>query len=138
MKMPRTNRSLALSARPEQVACLEQRQTQDGGTAILMHVQRPAWQRFFGGPALVKRTFELDAFGREVYEACNGQQTVDGLIRAFSTSHQVSLAEAEIAMTQFLKTLMTKGLIAMAVDKKSVDQEAAAGPERAQRVEGVK
>lgn len=120
MKLPRTNRALALSARPEQVACLGQRQTQDGGLAITRFVQRPAWQRFLGGPAQVQRTFELDAFGREVYEACDGRQTVDGLIRAFSASHHVSHAEAEIAMTQFLKTLMTKGLIAMAVEREAV------------------
>jgi hypothetical protein len=68
----------------------------------------------------VERSFGLDVLGREVYEACDGRTKVKEIIHGFAKTHRVSLSEAEVSVTTFLKTLMTKGLVYMAVDKNAV------------------
>jgi len=58
----------------------------------------------------------LDALGREVYDTADGSRTVKTIARDFAASHKISVAEAELAVTTFLRTLMRKGLIAMLVE----------------------
>lgn len=110
-------RARSFAARPERVPCMGSHDCGDGGLSITVEVQRPGWQRMLGASVKARRTFELDYLGRNVYEACDGAATVADIARKFADEHQISLPEAEVATTQFLKTLMTKGLIAMAVDR---------------------
>ena len=79
--------------------------------------ERPGWQRVLGADSRCQRTFGLDAYGREVYESCDGKRSVKTIIARFAKSHHISLPEAEVAVTAFMKTLMTKGLVAIAVGK---------------------
>jgi len=79
----------------------------------------PGWLRIVGGPKEIERTFRLDPIGLEVYEACDGETAVNTIIRRFSRKHRVSEAEAEVAVTTFLKTLIMKGLVVIEVDRPS-------------------
>jgi hypothetical protein len=63
-----------------------------------------------------EKNFELDYFGSEIYDACNGQIDVQTVIKKFAAAHNLSWAEAEIAVTKFLRTLMSRGLIVMLMD----------------------
>ena len=76
---------------------------------------RPGWQRLMGADRVCERTFGLDAYGKEVYGLCNGKHSVQRCIALFAKNHHLSISEAELAVTQFFKTLMKKGLIVIAL-----------------------
>jgi hypothetical protein len=96
----------------------------NGGLLVTVSLPRPAWMRWFTVSDTVERSFGLDILGREMYEACDGRTSVKSLIRDFARRHTVTLPEAETSVTQFLKTMMTKGLVMMAVDKSALrDQD---------------
>ena len=59
----------------------------------------------------------LDKLGTEVYNACDGKTGVRALMKRFGADHKLSLAEAEMSVTQYLKTLVSKGLIVIAIDR---------------------
>ena len=92
----------------------------DGGLRVTVEYERPAWQRRLGAGARGRRTFELDPLGHEVYATCDGTRTVGHLIRDFAALHRVSLAEAEISITSYLRTLTTKGIVALVAPETSV------------------
>ena len=110
-------RSEVMAGRPEQLPYLRQEQTPEGSMRITVRLGRPKWQRWLGGEGEVTRTFSLDCLGREVYHACDGKTSVSRIISEFAERHKISLAEAEMSVTAFLKTLLMKGLIAMAVEQ---------------------
>lgn len=113
-ELPRTD---AMNARPFRLPFIRRVQTETGGMHVTVRLARPKWQQWLGGPKEFDRTFSLDPLGREVYEACDGSRKVRRVIQEFAAAHQVSIAEAEQSVTAFLRTLLSKGLIAMEVDR---------------------
>ncbi len=107
------SRPAALSARPRRLPVIRREELEDNGLKVTVELTRPRWQQFLGTPADFNRSFVLDSFGREVYEACNGNKDVAAIVRDFSKAHNVSIAEAELSVSTFLKTLMSRGLVAM-------------------------
>ena len=77
---------------------------------------RPAWQRMLGADQHCNRSYGLDAYGRDVYGDCNGKAGVRAIIKRFAKRHAVSKPEAEKAVTLFIKTMMSRGLIAMELE----------------------
>jgi len=106
-------REQALHGRPVRIEPATAESTGDGGIRVTVALPRPRWHRWFGGSGDMPHSFDLDAFGREVYDACDGQCDVAGLVRQFAERHSISAPEAEISVTAFLKLLMSRGLIAM-------------------------
>ena len=111
-------REQALAGRPMQLEAISSEETSDGGMRVTVNVRRPRWQRLLGGSGMMERTFELDPLGREVYDACDGRTDVHTMIQAFAAEHKLSVAEAEMSITRFLNTLMSRGLVGMEVDRK--------------------
>lgn len=111
-------RDAALKAKPHRLPPIT---TEEKGEKLYVTVSflRPRWQRILGADENCERTFGLDHYGRRVYESCDGKMTVQGIVKRFSKATQVSLPEAEMAVTKFLKTLLSKGLVAMEMDKRS-------------------
>ena len=109
-------RNLALKARPHQLPPVKSEEKGDK-LYITIRFKRPSWQRLLGADEMCKRTFGLDPYGRRVYESCNGKRTVQSIVRKFSEDTKVSVPEAEMAVTKFMRTLMSKGLIAMEMEK---------------------
>lgn len=109
-------RQAAMTSRPAQLPVVGREDGADGKTRITVRLQAPRWMRWLGGRGReIERTFALDRFGLEVYEACDGKTTVREMIRGFGRAHKISQAEAEMSVTTFLRTLMSKGLVAMGV-----------------------
>ena len=71
----------------------------------------------------MQRSYGLDRFGMQVYEACDGKTSVRRIVKRFAADNGLGPAEAELAVSRFLKTLMAKGLIAMEVSKDSVRKD---------------
>lgn len=114
------DRRTALTARPEAVRVARREMQVDGRLLITVERASPGWLRLLGGRERVEHTMRLDALGIEVYEACDGKRPVADIVRDFARRHRISEAEAEISVTAFLKTLVAKGLIVMALDRKSL------------------
>lgn len=55
----------------------------------------------------------LDALGTEVWTLCDGRRTVEDLIDAFAAKHGLSFHEARVAVTQYLKVLIQRGVLAV-------------------------
>ena len=110
-------RRMAMQARPLPLPAVR-REEKAGKLYVTVAFLRPRWQRFLGADPQAERTFGLDAYGRRVYESCNGRRTVEEIYADFSKQTGVSLPEAEMAVTRFLKTLMMKGLVAMEIDRR--------------------
>lgn len=64
-----------------------------------------------------KKTFELDPVGVYVWKQIDGKTTVEQLIRRIAKQYNLDLRQSEASTTAFLKTLMTKGLIGIPLDK---------------------
>jgi len=110
-------RSVALAGRPRRLPFLRRQETDDGRTRVTVRLRRAGWTRWLGGSEQIERIFVLDALGREVYDACDGKSSVKRIVRAFAERHDISIAEAEISVTTFLRTMMNKGLVAIVIDQ---------------------
>jgi hypothetical protein len=108
-------RQSAMQARPHRLPAVRAEE-KDGKLHVTVRFVRPRWQRLLGAAERAERTFGLDAYGRRVYASCDGQRTVEQVCTEFSEQTGVSLPEAEMAVTRFLRTLMMKGLVAMEMD----------------------
>ncbi len=109
-------RQAALDARPH-AAPPVRTERRDGKLYVTVKFRRPSWQRWLGADALCERTFGLDAHGQDVYQWCDGTRTVQDVVRRFAGKNRISLPEAELNVTRFLRTLLTKGLIVMEMEK---------------------
>lgn len=113
------DRESALKSKPRQMPVIRSEKVEESSLRVTVTVYRPNWQRILGAPQTFERSYVLDALGQEVYQACDGRTTVKAVIHRFANRHKVSVAEAQLAVTTYLKTLMSKGLVGMEVDRKS-------------------
>jgi hypothetical protein len=87
-----------------------------GGCVAAVPLKRPNWlvpPLSWVLPYSRERRVQLDKLGSEVLEACDGRSTVETLIEKFAANHKLSFREAQLAVTQFLRQLTQRGLIAI-------------------------
>ncbi|MEX0655239.1 MAG: PqqD family protein [Phycisphaeraceae bacterium] len=84
--------------------------------ALVVPIRKSAWM----GPPLSwifpfrdERTFALDTVGQEVWRACNGRRTTEQIIERFANKYNVRFHDARLAVTQFLRTLVERNLVAL-------------------------
>ena len=115
-------REAAMDAVPVQLTP-QRTEVKHGKLYITVEFYRPRWQRFLGAASTCQRTFGLDAYGQEVYAACDGKSKVKDIVRDLAARHHISPAEAEVAVTTFLRTLMLKGIIGMTVPEEAMGEK---------------
>lgn len=114
------SRDAAMEGRPVQIPPVKAETRDNGGALITVMLDNPRWVRLIGGKPKVQHSFGLDRFGLQVYEACDGKTSVRRIVKRFAADNQLAPAEAELAVSRFLKTLIAKGLVAMQLSKDSV------------------
>lgn len=62
----------------------------------------------------LQRTVVLDKLGSEIWHLCNGQRTVEDIIDQFAKTYALSFHESRASVTEYLKSLVQRGIIAMA------------------------
>jgi hypothetical protein len=117
-KKPKLTRAQAMACRPRKLPILGRETREKGGAQLRTELARPQWLRWLTGSDTYERRFGLDAFGVEVYDACDGRTPIKKICRVFSKRHKLNIGEAEEAVTRFVKMLMTKGLIVMVSDER--------------------
>jgi len=105
-----------MAARPYPMPGIRLQMEADGATTIKIRFGRSGWQKWLGAPAEYEKQFQLDSLGTEVFEACDGKTSVRQIVERFSASHSLNTAEAEMAVTKYMKTLMMKRILGMAAD----------------------
>jgi hypothetical protein len=113
-KKSQITRESAMEACPVKARPLKTEQ-KSGKLYVTVEFDRPKWQRALGGGRRCRRSFGLDDYGQQVYASCDGHTTVKKVAKRFATKNSLSVAEAELAVTAFMKTLMSKGLVGMQV-----------------------
>jgi hypothetical protein len=92
----------------------------DDGKALLLVLRRrpfrPAWVERLA-PVWRERRIELDGLGSWVWRTLDGQRCVGQVVELFSVEFAVNRREAEVAVTEFLASLMKRGLIAMQIPR---------------------
>ena len=112
--MKTVDRQTVFRIKPRRTPCESRDRREDGGLDITVLIRKPRWHRLLGDRRTHEsKRYELDTYGRQVYEACNGRRTVAQIIRAFADENHVSQAEAELAVTTFLRTLAGRGLVVL-------------------------
>ena len=71
------------------------------------------------------RQLGLDEVGSYVWELCDGERTIDGVVLGVTREYKLTRREAEASVTMFLQTLAKKNLIGLmsAGGKKSVNNK---------------
>ena len=109
------SREQALGGSPVRLPVVSRVSTEEGGLRVTVELLRPRWQTALGAADTFERTFELDPIGRYVYELCDGKTSADAIARKFAKDKRIALPEARMAVASFLKTLVAKGLVAIAM-----------------------
>ena len=113
--LPALDRKQALEACPQRLPVLRASEAAFGELQLTLQFRRPRWQVLLGAETLCERTFVLDVLGREVYDVCDGAAPVSDIISGFAARHRVSLAEGELSVTQYLRMLIARGVVAMRI-----------------------
>src|SRR5262245_59946137 len=108
-----------LAAKPARVGGAEEKPVSPGKWQLTIPVQPTRWASvILRVPKGMSKTFELDELGKFVWDTCDGKTSVRQVIRRLAQRYNLNQREAEDATVAFMKTLTSKGLLAMAVEKK--------------------
>ena len=90
-----------------------------GGALVLwVPIQRRWWMDGPLGwflPFRREKGIELDILGQQVWQACDGERSVEQIIEDFAAEHQLRFHEARLSVMQFLRALMQRNLVALVV-----------------------
>lgn len=62
-------------------------------------------------PFRSERRVTLDRLGMQVWTLCNGERTVENVIDAFKEQYNLTFHEARVAVTEYIKTLIQRGVL---------------------------
>jgi hypothetical protein len=94
---------------------LKRTENKDGKLYVTVEFSRPGWQRVLGANKLCEKTFGLDDYGQEIFQACDGKTNIMKIIKGFAKKHKITIPEAEASVSTFMQTLMERGVIGMQI-----------------------
>ena len=113
---PGVTKTQMLAARPTRLVEAEPVAADDGAWRLTIPLATPGWAGWIlRVPAGATKTFELDALGKFVWDACDGRSSVRQVIARLAKRYNLNEREAEVATVAFLQTLVKKGIIGMSV-----------------------
>ena len=93
-------------------------------TGLLLWV--PLKLRWWMGPPLGwvlpfrrEKGIALDSLGREVFEACDGNSTIERIVESFAAHHKLRFHEARQSVLMFLKMLGERKVVAFVAAKQA-------------------
>ncbi|MHC4717347.1 MAG: PqqD family protein [Planctomycetota bacterium] len=84
------------------------------GVLVSVPVRRPGWlipPISWVLPWSQHRRVELDAAGSEVLDMVDGRRTVEDIVETFAGNHKLTFRESQVAVTQFLRQLVQRGIV---------------------------
>ena len=77
-------------------------------------------------PMRSERELVLDRMGTRIWRLCDGERTVETIVERFAEQHGLSFHEARVAVTNYLKLLVQRGALAIAVRDEEDEEESEA------------
>ncbi len=118
-KGPSISRAEALNRIPVKNSQISEKRLEGGEIVIHYPITvRPLFAgliKRFGGPEVQTQTkkLQLDELGTAVWDLVDGKRSVRQLVKTFAGMHRLEPREAEVSVTQFMRELGRRGLIAM-------------------------
>jgi hypothetical protein len=103
-----------LRAVPHVNQAMEMQRRSNGSTLVSIPMSRPKYlvpPLSWILPFSPYRRVDLEPVGSGVLRMCDGRRTVEAIIEEFAVGHKLSFREAQLAVTQFLRQLMQRGLV---------------------------
>ena len=115
---PRPGRRNVLDAKPLRLFDAAPQGAGQGQWRLTVPLKPAGWIGFVARrPAGLTKTFELDEIGKAVWESCDGDTPIRGIIATLATRYNLNVREVEVATLAFLKTLVQKGLVGIAAEE---------------------
>jgi len=86
------------------------------GVLVAVPTRRPGWlvpPISWILPWSGVRRVQLDAPGASVLELCDGQRNVEQIVETFAQNNKLGFRESQLAVTEFLRELLRRGIIAI-------------------------
>ena len=126
---PQITREQAMNAKPIRHPELEATRAVNGEVSIKIPRRKTWWLNLLAkmGGFPEYRILTLDRVGSWVWDLCDGQHTVKELVARLAEEHQLSRKEAEVSMVTYLRQLVQRNLVALAIEKNVKDEAAETG-----------
>ncbi len=72
-------------------------------------------------PQKKERKIALDAVGREIWDACDGRNTVEQIAEVFAQRHRLRFHAARLSVSAFLRDLTERGAVVIVVPPHAKD-----------------
>jgi len=117
------DRRQSLAAIPLRNSGLSVSDTDDGNVRLRIPRKNAWWVKVLDFILTIPggRTVELDEIGSKLYRMCDGETTVDEIIRRMARDLKLNKRESELSVVKYLKMLAKRGIIALAVPAEKED-----------------
>lgn len=129
-RKPKLTRKQALLARPVRNPALQWEQLDNGEVRIILPRRDDRIGKVLSVLFYVpkSRPVSLDMVGASVWQLCDGEHTVEDIVEALRDEHRLHRREAEVSLTEFLKTLGKRHMVAFIVPTEFLKGEDAEKP----------
>jgi len=113
-------REQSLAAVPIKNQHIEETQAESGEITLFVPMRKVWWLRVLSKVLYVPkgRRIALDELGSTVWQLIDGRANVGAIIDRFARQYKLSRREAELSVVAYMRTLMKRGLVGMAVLEK--------------------
>jgi hypothetical protein len=144
-KKPKVPRAIVLAARPVRNPLIEwERESRENLSETVALLRIPRRKDRFGN--IVAKLFrlpdfrklELDEIGSDVWEMCDGGNSVEAVTKAISTKYRLNRRQAETSVTAYLRMLAERRLILLRSDRKAGEKSGSAASAKAAKAKTAK
>jgi hypothetical protein len=124
-KKPRLSREHALQARPIRNPALEWEELDNGEVRVVLPRRRDLVGKLLSSVFYVPQSkpISLDVVGARVWKLCDGEHSVHDITEALMEEHKLHRREAEVSLTEFLRMLGKRNMVAFVVPTKFIEMD---------------
>lgn len=124
-RKPKLSRGQALQARPIRNPALKWTELDSGEIRIVLPRRKDATGKLLSVLFYIpkSRPVNLDVVGSRVWSLCDGEHTVADIADVLADEHKLHRREAEVSLTEFLKMLGKRNMVAFVVPKEFLAED---------------
>jgi hypothetical protein len=134
-RKPKLKRDQALHARPIRNPALKWTELDSGEIRIVLPRRKDTTGKLLSVLFYIpkSRPVNLDVVGSRVWSLCDGEHTVAEIADVLAEEHKLHRREAEVSLTEFLKMLGKRNMVAFVVPKEFLAEEEAENDKKSRR-----
>jgi hypothetical protein len=124
-RVPRLTREQSLSTLPVRNSLVEFTHTESGETEITIPRRTDVIGKLLAMVFFIpkKHKIVLESIGTDVWDLCDGEHNVDQISDALVKKYKLNRREAEASLTEYLRRLAKRRLIAFAIPKDVLEKK---------------